>query len=602
MSAPRVVALETTADGALALFEAGRWQEAEQAYRELLGQAHVINYEYDEWLTRMAQVLRERGLTYDRTVVHLYLHYFDVAKKEATEHPLLLARIAEAEKRHSEAASLFRQAGLPMHAAVALERAGQREAAAAAWGDIVRAQGGSLRPYEAALVHFNWGMALAHLDKASEPARRALIETQRQLEQVADEFESSGEFERAFDCYQILLQLGRQSGQFENLAEGYVNCIRVLASDNLKFYALQYYEDFVAQALERKEYQAAATVLQEASAYAARVGLPYDRHYQTKAAKAWLRCAEHFAETAAPLPVVENAMLAAVAQFAAVGDFAAVRNVFEKLGKLDFPERARERYLRIAQRYAGAAAPKGEAPGLPDYLRQQQAYADIWFADLLEWEMAGDPAAVASSIVADLRYPNGIRRRALLILLTAAAAARAGASAETQTAVRLAGLLGELQWYAALAPLEKLFLSPTAEVRAAAVRALRYLFFKRSFVLVRRALSDADEAVRAAAVNAIYGLHFPHAFNPLARLCREHTEVQIVRAALESIGKIGSIEAADFLVGMMRQAQGPIREAALAALRAIDNPDAVPILRQHAEIEADAELREALTAFVRKFG
>ena len=37
-----------------------------------------------------------------------------------------------------------------------------------------------------------------------------------------------GELERAFDCFQILLKLGKESAQFENLAEGYVNCIRVL--------------------------------------------------------------------------------------------------------------------------------------------------------------------------------------------------------------------------------------------------------------------------------------------------------------------------------------------------------------------------------------
>ena len=43
----------------------------------------------------------------------------------------------------------------------------------------------------------------------------------------------------------VLLKLGRDSGSYENLAEGYINCIRILKEDNLKFYVLQYYEDFV---------------------------------------------------------------------------------------------------------------------------------------------------------------------------------------------------------------------------------------------------------------------------------------------------------------------------------------------------------------------
>ena len=61
--------------------------------------------------------------------------------------------------------------------------------------------------------------------QGGDPAigRRALVDSQRRLEQVADDFETRGERERAFDCYQILLKLGKESGQFENLAEGYVN-------------------------------------------------------------------------------------------------------------------------------------------------------------------------------------------------------------------------------------------------------------------------------------------------------------------------------------------------------------------------------------------
>jgi hypothetical protein len=396
------------------------------------------------------------------------------------------------------------------------------------------------------------------------------------------------------------LKLGKESAQFENLAEGYVNCIRVLRDDNLKFYVLQYYEDFIKLALERNELHAAATLYQEAAAFAARAGLPYDRHYQHKSALTWVKCAERFVETGVPVQMTENALLAAASQHSAVGDYPAVRECFEKLAALDLSDRAKKRFATIAQRYRGLAAPPVELPGLPDYLKQQHAYADIWFVDLLEWEMDGDAYAVAASIVGDLRYPNGIRRRALVVLLTLADAQSRNASGDPETLVHVADLLGELQSYAALSPLEKLYASPDASLRRAAVFSLRMLYFKRSFVIVRKALVDPDAQVREAALAAIAGLHFPHAFNPLARIYRESTDQRVRTAALASIGKIQTVEAGEFLVMVLRQETGPLRDAAHAALAYMDNADVLPILRQHHEIETNAAVRETLGELLRR--
>jgi hypothetical protein len=594
--------IESTADQAEAFVQQGRWVEAERHYRELIGQTHVINYEYDDWLRRLGEIYRHLGRSREAAFVYLYLHYFDMARGQlaADEHVGLRARLAEIEKKWSEAAQLYQQAKLPVHAAVAYEKAKQLPEATAAWKALLHAPGLAHRPYEAALVHFNYGLAAVRVDAGSAEARRALIESQRKLEQVADDFEQVGELERAFDCFQILLKLGKESAQFENLAEGYVNCIRVLRDDNLKFYVLQYYEDFIKLALERGELHAAATLYQEAAAFAARAGLPYDRHYQHKSALTWVKCAEKFVETGVPVQMVENALLAAASQHSAVGDYPAVRECFERLAGLELPERAKKRFATIAQRYKGLAAPPVELPGLPDYLKQQHAYADIWFVDLLEWEMDGDPFAVAASIVGDLRYPNGIRRRALVVLLIMADAQVRNAVGETETLVEVAEKLGELQSYAALSPLEKLFASPEPVVRRAAVRALRFLFFKRSFVIVRKALSDPDAQVREAALVAIGGLHFPHAFNPLARIYRESTDPRVRAAALQSIGKIQTVEAGEFLVMVLRQEAGNLREAAYTALVQMDTPDVLPILRQHHEIETNPQVRETLGELLRR--
>jgi hypothetical protein len=594
--------IESTADQAEAMVQQGRWAEAERHYRDLIGQTHVINYEYDDWLRRLGEIYQHLRRPREAAFVYLYLHYFDMARGQlaADEFIAIRARLAEIEKKWNEAAQLYQRAKLPVHAAVAFEKAKQLPEATAAWKAMLHAPGLVSRPYEAALVHFNYGLAAVRVDANSTEARRALIESQRKLEQVADDFEQVGELERAFDCFQILLKLGKESAQFENLAEGYVNCIRVLRDDNLKFYVLQYYEDFIKLALERGELHAAATLYQEAAAFAARAGLPYDRHYQHKSALTWMRCADKFTEAGVPVQMTENALLAAASQHSAVGDYPAVRECFEKLATLDLPDRAKKRFATIAQRYKGLSAPPVELPGLPDYLKQQHAYADIWFVDLLEWEMDGDPFAVAASIVGDLRYPNGIRRRALVVLLTLADAQARQAANESETLVHVGELLGELQSYAALSPLEKLYGAADPAIRRAAVRALRFLYFKRSFVIVRKALADADAQVREAALTAIGGLHFPHAFNPLARIYRESNDARVRGAALQSIGKIQTVEAGEFLVMVLRQESGALRDAAHKALQDMDNADVIPILRQHHEIETNPQVRETLGELLRR--
>ncbi len=594
--------IESTADQAEAMVQQGRWAEAERHYRELIGQTHVINYEYDDWLRRLGEIYQHLKRPREAAFVYLYLHYFDMARSQlgGDDHVALRARLSEIEKKWTEAAQLYQRAKLPVHAAVAFEKAKQLTDATASWKAMTHHSGLVQRPYEQALVHFNYGLAAVRVDAGSQEARRALIESQRKLEQVADDFEQVGELERAFDCFQILLKLGKESAQFENLAEGYVNCIRVLRDDNLKFYVLQYYEDFIKLALERGELHAAATLYQEAAAFAARAGLPYDRHYQHKSALTWMRCADKFVETGVPVQMTENALLAAASQHSAVGDYPAVRECFEKLAALELPDRAKKRFSTIAQRYKGLASPPVELPGLPDYLKQQHAYADIWFVDLLEWEMDGDPFAVAASIVGDLRYPNGIRRRALVVLLTLADAQARNAANESETLVHVADLLGELQSYAALSPLEKLYAAQDPAIRRAAVRALRFLYFKRSFVIVRKALSDPDAQVREAALTAIGGLHFPHAFNPLARIYRESNDPRVRGAALQSIGKIQTVEAGEFLVMVLRQEGGGLREAAHAALQQMDNADVIPILRQHHEIETNPQVRDTLGELLRR--
>jgi HEAT repeat protein len=193
-----------------------------------------------------------------------------------------------------------------------------------------------------------------------------------------------------------------------------------------------------------------------------------------------------------------------------------------------------------------------------------------------------------------LRYPDGIRRRALVVVLTLADAALRHEEASPETLATVAELLGELQSYAALRPLERLYEHTEPAVRRAAVRALRFLFFKRSFTMIGRALNDGDAGVREAALEALRGLHFPHAFNPLARIYRESTDARVQAVALESIGKIGTIEAGEMLLMVLRQEEGTLRDVAKRALAAFDNADVLPIMRQYFQLETNRAAREAL--------
>src|SRR3954470_19970110 len=152
--ARRFSSIESTADQAEAMVQQGRWVDAERHYRDLIGQTHVINYEYDDWLRRLGEIYRHLGRAREASFVYLYLHYFDMARSQLVgeDHVALRARLAEIEKKWADAAQLYHQAKLPVHAAVAFERAKQGPDATSAWKSLLHHPGLGSRPYEAALV------------------------------------------------------------------------------------------------------------------------------------------------------------------------------------------------------------------------------------------------------------------------------------------------------------------------------------------------------------------------------------------------------------------------------------------------------------------
>ncbi|MSP62404.1 MAG: hypothetical protein EXR72_19145 [Myxococcales bacterium] len=624
----------------------GRPADAERLLRQLLVHAHVIDRDYEEWLRAAIEAYRQLGRP--REVGHGLVYLRRFAEARAAFPPELsaadIASCRELEARgmacaerspeqsrplRIEAARGYAEAGRHVHAAIAFGAAGANRDALRSWEHVLADPRLRGKPYEQALCHFNLGVAARRLlrppsgaggevagERAplapsapprsdAEAANRHIVSAQRLLEEVADDFESRGERERAFDCYAILLQLGLgtpaqeggardalpgqeappddSSASFENLAEGYINCIRVLKEDNLKFYVLQYYEDFLRIALEREEFHAAATVFREAADYARRAGLIYDRGYMKRGAETWGKAAEKNERDGGAVELTENALLAAIDCWNSLGDFFHVRETYQRLAALGLPEKKKRRYAVVATRYATVSAEPVDAAAFPDYLRQQHAYPPIWELDLIEWELDGDHAAVCATIVGDARYADMIRRRALNVLLTHLDAR--GAEEDPNVLAQIAQGMGELQAYPALRPLERLYGHPHPLVRRGVMKALRHLYFKRTFTLVARGLRDDEKEVREAALEAVAALHFPHAFDPLTRIFREHEDPRVRGVALESLGAIATLEAGVFLLEVLRYEDDPLREVARRLLARFDNPDIFPILRKHMEME-----------------
>jgi hypothetical protein len=592
--------VETEVAAAEQSYARGDYHGAEGHLRRLISHTKAADYEYDAWIDRLADVYVRLGRRREAGYLHLYRHQFELARQTFAPDAHLERAIAfSLEGRHTESAPEFARAGALVQAAVSLESAKDNAGARSVWADLVDNPRLRDHPYERALVHTNLGLSTRRAGGDKADSQRHLAAAQRLLEQVADDFETAGERERAFDCYGVLLKLGQDSGSFENLSEGYLNCIRILKDDGLKFYVLQYHEDFLELALERREFHAAATLYREAAEYSMRAGLPYHRFYTRQSAETWLKEAQKGLEGGAPMDLVENSFLAAIEAFSTVGNFSKVREVYHRLAQLDLVDRKKVRYTAITERFKDAPSEDAEGLQFPQYLRQKRAYGDVWFVDLVEWEHDGDPEKVASTIVGDLKYPDGFRRQALRVILEIAFVRARTGQIDPDTLATVAQTLGQLQSYVALAPLEKLFeQGEDVRVRRAAVAALKHLFFKRSFGLLAKGLRDREDTVREAAIDAMRRLHFPHAFHPLTRIFREHTEQRVKEVALETIGRIESIEAGELLIGVLRQETGPLREVARKALAVFDDADIVPIMKQQLELEANPDVRKILEELV----
>ncbi len=508
---------------------------------------------------------------------------------------------------YAKAGDEYESASLIARAAICREKAEDFARARALWSRLshVLSQNGS-ELYAAGLARFNLARTSNKTQDAAA-AREATVGAVHLLEEAADRYETIGQRERAFDCFQVLIAIGRENGEFEHVLEGYVNVIRILREDHLRYYALQSYEEAIDAAEKQGEAAAAATLAREMSSYARKEGLVPIANFGTMTqARLWREVAKRANERGAPAEIAENAMIAAVMAFGEAGQFQKVSELYRELSGLALSDARKKHYARATSRYAGATDLRIEASPLPAQLRHEVGYPEVWHVDLVEWEQRGSASEACADIVFDLAWSEVTRRRSVLARLTALLfeghLERGGPPDSTTTtslAVALAEQLAHVELYAILSPLEHLARRPEPAIRKAVMATLARFHYKRTFTTLREGLSDGDKSVADEAAQAIEELRFNHAFDPLARIYRESTSQRARISALRALAKIDTIEVSEMLLGVIEHDGREERTAAVEALKRARGTKFIEVARGQLgamATPAQAAVREILQA------
>ncbi|MCP4499769.1 MAG: hypothetical protein GY822_07385 [Deltaproteobacteria bacterium] len=537
----------------------GQSAEAAKAWRTLLSETHVDEADYSDWCRSLADLYARTGRGLAAGRIHEYLLNITAAVPlyEKYGSPRDTGRILRFGRQLDKACEQYRSASLFAHAAWSAEEGAAHEKALTLYEQLVRAHEAQGNSYYAGLAYLNAGRMAMQISRRDRGIQLLGIAT-RFLEQEADAREQDGKRDGAFQCYLCLIQIGKIEGSYENLAEGYLNCIRLLKAKSDRFGTMTFYYDFIRYSEELGELHSVAELYREAGEYARRVGFIYSDYFLDQAADAWKKVAQNGLEKGNPSELVENGLLAAVACFNRIQRDEEVAKCYDALAELDVAPTKAERYAKLAKELHQEAALSDQEvpPVFPEHYRRRQKFAEIWVTDLIESEAGQDIRDAIARLVGDHKNVWEVqRRKALLISLEYDDLSASGLDDDTPPP-RLLEAIGELQHPAAVRPLTAFYDRGNEDTRVLILERGTNVRQKEVFQLIERGLEEDSPRVKHAAVAALQKMAFAPALDNLIRVFNTFEEAEVRDACLKSISGVGTDEACEFLLDVIRANTG----------------------------------------------
>ena len=564
------------------------------AWREILSSTHVDETDYSDWCRELATLYAQKGRRQAAARVQEYLLNIDAALNLYQDKGTVrdFGRVLCLGRRHREASLRYREGGLFAHAAWAAEESGDRATALGLYEQLVRQCEASSNPYMAGLAALNAGRMAEKLNQ-KDRCRQMLALCTRLLEEEGDRREQAGDKDGALRCYLSLVQVGRTEQSYEPFAEGYLNCIRILKQKGDRFLTIQYYYHFIVTSEELGELHSVAELYREAGEYAKRVGFIYADYFLTEAAEAWLRVSRQATEKGQSPELMENALLAAISCFNRVQDDVRVAECYGVLAGLDLSDKKKSRYEELAKDLAGLAAKdqtKGPPASLPEYFRRRLAVQEIWVSDLLEQEKGSDIPDAIGRLVGDHKNVWEVqRRKALLISLAYDDHLVAGGDPERVPSALIISLR-DLQHAAAVRPLLAMYEQGDESTKALVVENSAQLKQKEVFAIIDRALATTGK-VRESAVLALRQMTFQLGLGGLVRVFNSHEADDVRDAALNSVAAVGTDEACEFLLDVLRSNTGNLAFKAKGLLEKHAQERMLSALERNKRQEPDPKVR-----------
>jgi hypothetical protein len=297
---------------------------------------------------------------------------------------------------------------------------------------------------------------------------------------------------------------------------------------------------------------------------------------------------------------VENALLAAVGCFNRVQDDGGVADCYARLSELELPEKKKERYAGLAVDLKKIAGTDHEQPPpFPEYFRRRLAQPEIWINDLLESENGNDIPDAIGRLVGDHKEVWEVQRRKALLIALAWDDHIAAGGDPKHVPTGLIEKIGELGHKAAVRPLVALYEQGDEAAKFLVVEKGSALKAKEAFALIDRALL-ATGKVHEAGVIALRRMSFAGALDSLVRIFNSHEAQDVREACLRSIGAIGTDEACEFLLDVVRSNAGGLTLRTRNLLEQNAQERMLSALERNRRQEPDPALRIFISRLVEK--